>query len=96
MSAFIVEDKTINRVVTWISLDIRSSLYFKQTLEKTLHIDTSSSTWKEQLGKACFQLNIDGVNERYGAGEAKCFRELNYRYAFEQCSIVQVLKSMQC
>ena len=44
-----------------------------------------------------FQLNCDGVNERYGAGEAGTFRPLNFTYQPEAySSLAQVLKSLQC
>lgn len=43
-----------------------------------------------------FQLNIAGVNARYGEGEARHFRELNYHYTPAHGSAVQVLKSLQC
>ena len=50
-----------------------------------------------------FQLNIDGVNDRYGDGEAKKFRTLNYAYVpaqpttiYHLSTKIQVLKSLQC
>jgi hypothetical protein len=36
------------------------------------------------------------VNTRYDEGEAKHFRELNYRYTPAYGSKMQVLKSLQC
>lgn len=43
-----------------------------------------------------FNLNIAGVNDRYGQGEAEKFRELNYHYTPAHGSNIQVLKSLQC
>jgi hypothetical protein len=44
-----------------------------------------------------FQLNIAGVDARYGSGEAVKFRKLDYRYhVTEPVPLVQVLKSLQC
>jgi hypothetical protein len=43
-----------------------------------------------------FQLNCDGVNARYGAGEAEKFRPLHFTYKSEYASAVQVLKSLHC
>jgi hypothetical protein len=96
MSAFMVADETINRVITWLSWEKTRSQWFKKKVEDALQIDTSKHYWEEELGKAMFQLNIDGVNDRYGEGEAKTFRALNYRYTPAHGSKIQVLKSLQC
>jgi len=96
MSAFMVEDKTINRVVWWLSWEVTTSDWFKEKVEIALQIDTTKSGWQQELGKAMFELNIAGVNDRYGVGEVKKFRELNYRYTPACCSKIQALKSMQC
>src|SRR6266571_1036277 len=80
MSAFMVEDTTINRVVTWLKREVSTSRF---TLD--------------MLAQEMFQLNCDGVNARYGNGEAEKFRPLNFTYRPEDCSsLVQVLKSLQC
>jgi hypothetical protein len=96
MSAFMVEDKTINRVVTWIAQEVLRNEWFKDKVEKATGIDTTKTDWEEELGKAMFQLNIDGMNDRYGEGEAKRFRKLNYLYTPAYCTRIQVLRSMQC
>ncbi len=91
-----VEDETINRVVTWLSWEVIRSLWLKDKAEKALHLDTTTHNWEEILGYAMFELNIDGVNDRYGEGEAQKFRNLNYQYKPVNGSKIQVLKSMQC
>jgi hypothetical protein len=95
MSAYMVRDETINRVITWLSWEINRSDWLKRKVDEELHLDLSKSNWEEELGHAMFQLNIDGVNERYGEGAQK-FRKLNYRYSPVHGSQIQVLKSMQC
>jgi hypothetical protein len=80
MSAYMVRDETINRVITWLSWEITRSDWLKRKVDEELHLDLSKSNWEEELGHAMFQLNIDGVNERYGEGAQK-FRKLNYRYS---------------
>jgi hypothetical protein len=59
--------------------------------------DASESGWTERLGQAMFQLNVIAVDARYGSGEAKKFRPLDYRYK-ETAPVLmtQVLKSLQC
>ncbi len=96
MSAFMVADETINRVVYWLYWEVTKCQWLRDKLEKVSGIDTTTYDWAEALGKAMFALNIAGVNDRYGDGEAGKFRELNYRYQPAHGSEIQVLKSLQC
>jgi hypothetical protein len=43
-----------------------------------------------------FALNIAGITDRYGDGEAEHFRNLAYHYKPAHGSRMQVLKSLQC
>jgi hypothetical protein len=44
-----------------------------------------------------FQLNISGVEARYGKGEAVKFRKMDYHYHLpESAPLAQVFKSLQC
>ena len=96
MSAFMVEDETINKVVTWLKREV-STNHFPLTVAFKHHIDLTSDQWEEKLANAMFQLNGDGVNARYGEGEVEQFRPLNFTYKPEPyVSNVQVLKSLQC
>jgi hypothetical protein len=96
MSAFLVEDKTINYVVNWLRRNIDQFSLIPHKL-KELGFDTSVAGWAEKLGQAMFQLNIQGVEARYGNDEAVKFRQLDYRFEHtEAVSLVQVLKSLQC
>jgi hypothetical protein len=47
-----------------------------KVVSKRTSIDTSKHNWEEELSKAMFQLNIGGLNGRYGDGEARNFSEL--------------------
>jgi hypothetical protein len=97
MSAYIVEDTTINQVVTWLSSEVSVSHFILDQLERKYDIDLVSDMWDEKLAKAMFQLNCDAVNARYGEGEAGKFRPLNFTYQPElYFSLVQALKSLQC
>jgi hypothetical protein len=96
MSAFMVADHTINIVVHWLRRNIDELPRISHKLTR-LGFDTSDAGWTEKLGQAMFQLNIDGVDGRYGRGDARHFRELDYRYQnVEPVSLVQVLKSLEC
>ena len=97
MSAFIVEDSTINRVVAWLAREVSTNHFTLHQLARKYDNDFVSNEWEEKLAKAMFQLNCDGVNARYGVGEAGKFRPLNFTYQpVHNFSLVQVLKSLQC
>jgi hypothetical protein len=97
MSAFMVEDTTINCVVTWITRAIATPpTFYLDQLARKYAIDLVSDGWDEKLAYAMFQLNCDGVNARYGAGEAEKFRPRHFVYKPEYTSLVQVFKSLQC
>jgi hypothetical protein len=96
MSAFMVEDTTINYVVNWLRRNIEQFSLIPIKL-KGLGFDTSVPGWAEKLGQAMFQLNTEAVNARYGSSEAVRFRKLDYRFEHtDAVSLVQVLKSLQC
>ena len=91
MSAFMVEDKTINRVVSWLS-DDQEGDWIKRRLDIHLADNENSQEFRQSL----FQMNIDGVNARYGEDESKEFRPLEYKFRYELTNQFQVLKSLQC
>jgi hypothetical protein len=99
MSAFIVADKTINNIVNWLERELEEVYGMIIIRQKLMEqgFDTSISGWAERLGYAMFQLNVIAVDDRYGSGEAKRFRPLDYHYeVVAPVPMVQVLKSLQC
>jgi hypothetical protein len=50
MSAFMVADKTINRVITWLEKEVSKSLWLNAKLEKETGIDTAKPDWQTELG----------------------------------------------
>jgi hypothetical protein len=96
MSAFIVEDETINKVIAclnsvengpenadWITRPLRNIAYIGK-LGKT-------------LGEAMFVLNAASVEERYGEGEARSFRPLDYKFKdILPPSPIAAYKALQC
>jgi hypothetical protein len=96
MSAFIVEDKTINYVVNWLRSNI-GRLPITAAKLKHLNIDTNAPGWADDLGHTLFLLNRNAVDARYGDGAAAEFRTLDYRYQeTAPVPLVQVFKSLQC
>jgi hypothetical protein len=99
MSAFIVADKTINTIVHGLDRALEEAYGTIIIREKLMGLgfDASVTGWGERLGYAMFQLNVIAVDARYGIGEAKRFRPLDYHYEVpEPEPLVQVLKSLQC
>ena len=79
MSAFIVEDETINKVIACLnSLENgpRQARWISRPLRNIAYIGKLGKT----LGDAMFALNVASVEERYGEGEAKEFRSLDYTF----------------
>ena len=94
MSAFIVEDKTINTIVSFFALHRNGEWYRRQL--KDIGFDLETQEGKDKLGKAMFNLNIRAVTQRYDGG-AEDFRPLNYSFKLNIHFIrVTALKSLQC
>jgi hypothetical protein len=101
MSAFMVDDITINRVVSWMYYEIvgdkNLSYYLKEEFKEYDFIKDSGF---EKLANDMFQLNANSVEQRHGKGELGKFRSLDFE--FKLISILwlnneyQVLKSLRC
>ena len=99
MSAFIVDDKTINRVVAWMHDAVKRQTDFSwcvRTLQKLGYkLDTEFGC--KRLAEEMFTLNCDSIEQRYGKGQAKEFRPLDFQFSLV-CppGHYQALKSMRC
>jgi hypothetical protein len=99
MSAFLVANNTINTIVNWLDSALAEAYGTITIRQKLLEqgFDASAAGWAERLGYAMFQLNVIAVEARYGSGEAKRFRPLDYQHkATKAVPMVQVLKSLHC
>ena len=100
MSAYVVNDDTVNSVVSWLSSEQFGNgiTYGRATrIIKKLGFDPGSDDFGQKLGQAMFDLNCQAVNERYGPGEAEKFRPLDYAYQYKMTpNIFQILKSLHC
>lgn len=97
MSAYIVEDKTINEVIAWLNSRGVPSHVWTLIYSET-GCDLKSPEGREALGEAMFELNCAGVDARYGAGECKTFRDdMDYKFRTEiPPSAIQAYKSLGC
>lgn len=99
MSAYIVEDKTINRIVSWVDGKLQKDhVYLFRKLLKAAEVDVTEKDWPARLGISMAILNDRAVNARYGEATADKDREgVTYRFRWEPTSSrIQVLKSLQC
>ena len=95
MSAFVVEDKTINGVISFVSRhdecdDIR------RTIKEETGINLLERDGPMKLGTAMFALNCNAIEQRYGKGEAANFRDLDYSFRFSAVSRMQAYKNLRC
>lgn len=105
MSAYVVRDETINIIVTFIfdnNRQYNEKYYYTLNPLRELHpgfitqepgFDQPDGPGK--LGNALFKLNCDSVEGRYGKGQAKEFRPLDYKYKRGgMCNVYKVLAAM--
>lgn len=88
MSSYIVEDRTINAIVSHLWHD-RAHRHIKQQLPVIT---------EEELGEELYKLNLAAVENRYGdyaAGEM-CDLDYTYRRSAAHISKIQAIKSLSC
>ncbi len=90
MSAFVVQDKTISIIVSWLYSGDKPTT-FRNDLQN-VGIDTSSDRWDHQLAQNMLDLNIAAVNQRYDSQDESY--PVDYRYVLT--NDVQVYKSLRC
>lgn len=100
MSAYIVEDSTINRIVTWIAeLPDRNSgplRYLGRSLPIQLPIGCERREAAEKLARDLLSMNIAAVHARYGEADSMMPDE-PFTFAWEHSGDEwQLLKSLTC
>ena len=95
MSAYVVEDKTINDIVNGLASG-RECEYIKCEIgEAGYDLDTYQG--KKTLAEDMFRCNVAAVEDRYGKGEADKFRPLDFEYGETiPLMLVNVYKALQC
>ena len=96
MSAFVVSDLTINRVVSYLHY-LACSNVLGHTMLENIGFDLKSEVDCKALAEAMFSLNVHAVDQRYGDGQAQEFRALDFHYnPIVPPSAIQALKSLSC
>jgi hypothetical protein len=92
MSAFLVEDNTINRILTALNRDIKESGYLIEEIESATGIDCRHADWIDLLGYDMLLLNRKALNARYDEQSTTFV----YKYRVVQVTRIQAIKSLQC
>ena len=93
MSAFIVEDKTINKIVCWLDIDRnRNGRWYWQKIAEAIEVPEHDEEFPDKLGLSMSLLNVDAVNQRY----SESTQAEGYQFHFEQCSDMEAYKSLCC
>lgn len=101
MSAFVVSDETINKIVSLLYTKANNfDNWFKYNalkLQKIQGLYPETPENAERLAGKMFELNIAAVNARYGGGEAEKFRSLDFsfqlNYPGSQIAAIKALDS---
>ena len=92
MSAFIVEPKTINLIVTWLDYEFRKDPYLER-IAKEYQADVVSAGWQQWLAEQMYLLNVQAVDQRYSEqNEVSAF----VYSPFYPSVRVAAFKSLQC
>jgi len=96
MSAFIVDNKTVNKIVSWIEKNKNTPDHTYTIGEFYKVFDTDNPN---TLGKELLKLNIKSVAERYNNGDVTVYNDLlngySYKYIYYE-GIPEVVKALHC
>jgi hypothetical protein len=93
VSAYIVEDKVINQIVTYV-VYARDLGWLRQEFAEAI-APSVSGNFGPEIGRALFDMNVAAVEVRYGKGQAKEFRALDYRFTPESASELRVYHAIR-
>lgn len=91
MSAYMVEDNTINNIVSYLDKGQGMDL-----TRVDLDIFLNSDEAKQAFGQSLFDMNCEAVDSRYGEGESESFRDMTYRFTRTLPQIAQAYQSTRC
>lgn len=95
MSAYIVENETINKILSMLYLDRDNSWVQRRILEKH-NIDIKTKEGLETLGKHFLRINIYGVENRYDE-KVKGTLLLDFKYRLTpHINKISALKALEC
>lgn len=95
MSAYVVSDETINKVVSLLYCKRNESYWPAREIKESYVLEGRRGF--EVLAQDMFNLNVEAVEQRYGEGEAREFRPLDFKFqVVAPGSTLSTLKALQC
>jgi hypothetical protein len=92
MSAFLVENTTISKILTELEKSVRQSEWMKTKTIEELSIDFFHPQWRTHVGRKMLDLNQRALGYRYGDPK----RHLKYTFNPVSCTKMQAFKALQC
>lgn len=97
MSSFVVENQTINEVISTLAAHRRcGTLLFHNTAKLEIDIDLSTPAGCAKLGTAMFELNCKAFSACYGGRHDDDLKDSAYAYRSTLPNLIQAYKSLQC
>jgi hypothetical protein len=95
MSSFVVENRTIDRIITQAVLsNTVIGKYVRGKIERLYDLNLDTDKDRTKLGAEMLNLNRRATGERYGKDPDTCSR--GYRYRPELCSAIATIKAVNC
>ena len=91
MSAFLVADKTLNRILSYLDDELARSDWLRSKFTTALGVNFAGD-WQTVLGQKMWDLNLLALSYRYDATTGELF----YHFAPVPCPAIQAYKSLQC
>jgi hypothetical protein len=98
MSAYIVKDETINKIVSYIfakALAPDSSIHWEATKLAEMGYSLISAYSCSELAHKMFDMNVAAVKARYGEVEGEGFLFPPFEYLFTPATQIEVIKAIK-
>jgi hypothetical protein len=99
MSSYVVDDETINMVVSYLYAKGNGPddwLRYRAVKLAKMGYDLTNPEHCEKVANLMFELNVAAVNKKYGKGEAEKFRPLDFKYLLAYPgSQMQAIKALE-
>jgi hypothetical protein len=91
MSAFLVEEKTLHRILSYLDDALIESSWFRSACKTELGVNLAGN-WQTALGQKMWGLNQLALGYRYGDPK----EEFLYQFSYVSCPAIQAYKSLRC
>jgi hypothetical protein len=91
VSAFLVADKTLNRIISYLDDELARSDWLRSKFTTALGVNFAGD-WRTALGQKMWDLNQLALGYRYGDQKQEFF----YQFSPVPCPVIQAYKSVRC